>query len=86
MKINYHKFLELNIQATSPDGHTLGCFWSIQSAVELFLQTRDEHNITEQQKNLLLELGVLELTEEEKASQTIVGPFKFNSNGPKDTV
>jgi len=30
-------------------------------------------------------MGVLELTEEERASQTIVGPFKFNNNGIKET-
>lgn len=83
MKVNYNRFSELNRDSLiDNDRSQLSCFYVIQMGVERFL-TGDV--ITEEHKNLLLELGVLELTEEERVSQTIVGPFKFNNNGIKET-
>jgi hypothetical protein len=46
--------------------------------VERFL---NGDTLTETHKDLLLEIGVLELTEEEITSQSIVGPFNFKKNG-----
>lgn len=81
MKVNYSKLLEINKESIFTNNQLyeqLSCFWIIQSGVEKYL---NNEIISEQHKDLLLELGVLELTEEEKASQTIVGPFNFKNNG-----
>ena len=83
MKVNYNKLFELNKRAiVGTDGGAMGCFWVLQLGVEKFL---NGETLNEAHKNLLLNEGVLELTEEEKASQTIVGPFKFNHDGVKET-
>jgi hypothetical protein len=79
MKLNYNKLKELNEEALIDNERSqLSCYYVIQIGVEKFL-TGDV--ITEEHKNLLLELGVLELTEEEIISQSIVGPFNFKKNG-----
>lgn len=83
MKVNYNNYFELNKEAVvGTDGGTMGCFWALQMGVEKFLSGE---TLTEELQNLLLETGVLELTEEERVNQTIVGPFKFNNNGIKET-
>lgn len=81
MKVNYTKLLEYNKEAMTEHGQA-SAYQTIQTGVELYLWG---DTLTEQHKNLLLELGVLELTEEEKKSKSIVGPFKFNGNGDKET-
>lgn len=82
MKVNYNRLSELNREALTIENREMASFYIIQQGVERFL-FNDE--LTEDYKNFLLEMGVLELTEEERASQTIVGPFKFNNNGIKET-
>ena len=82
MKVNYNRLSELNREALTNENREMASFYIIQQGVERFL-FNDE--LTEDYKNFLLEMGVLELTEEERASQTIVGPFKFNNNGIKET-
>lgn len=78
MRVNYEKFLEVNKQSVSETHGQLSCFWIIQNGVEKFLLGEP---LTEEHKQLLMVLGVLELTEEEEKSKSIVGPFKFGENG-----
>lgn len=80
MKINYEKLLELNREALTDKGDQLTAFFNIQMGVERYLQ--DE--LTEPHKNFLLQVGVLELTEEDMAREKIVGPFNFSQNGPQE--
>jgi hypothetical protein len=82
MKVNYNRLSELNREALTSENREMASFYIIQQGVERFLINDD---LTEDYKNFLLEMGVLELTEEERVSQTIVGPFKFNNNGIKET-
>jgi hypothetical protein len=77
MKINYSRLLELNREAMSID-REMACYFIIQSGIERMLSGE---TMVKEQKDLLIELGVLELTEEEKASKSIVGPFNFNKDG-----
>ena len=80
MKVNYEKLLELNREALTDTGDQLTAFFNIQMGVERYLQ--DE--LTEQHKNFLIQVGVLELTEEDMAREKIVGPFNFSQNGPQE--
>jgi len=80
MKVNYERLLELNRAALTDKGDQLTAFFNIQMGVERYLQ--DE--LTEQHKNFLLHVGVLELTEEDMAREKIVGPFNFSQNGPQE--
>lgn len=78
MKINYDILYELNKDALTVEGNQMNCFWVIQSGVEKILHGE---TITDIQKELLIELGVLEETEEEIYRKNIVGPFKFSEDG-----
>jgi len=79
MRVNYYRLKELNEEALiGTEGGQMSCYYVIQLGVERFLN--NEH-LTDEHKNVLLEVGVLELTEEEDASQRIVGPFNFSGNG-----
>ena len=80
MKVNYDRLLELNREALTDKGDQLTSFFNIQMGVERYLQ--DE--LTEQHKNFLIQVGVLELTEEDMAREKIVGPFNFSQNGPQE--
>ena len=75
MRINYNKLKELNKDQ-------LSAYYILQMGIEKFVQGEP---LTEEHKNLLLEMGILELTEREITSRSIVGPFKFNNNGIKET-
>lgn len=80
MKINYNRYKELNQESILDDGVTqAACFYVVSTGVERFLLGE---TLTEEHKNLLVELNVIELTETEKS---IVGPFKFNTDGFKET-
>jgi len=72
--------LELNREALTDKGDQLTAFFNIQMGVERYLQ--DE--LTELHKDFLLQVGVLELTEEDMAREKIVGPFNFSQNGPQE--
>ena len=79
MKINYNKLKELNKEALCDDGVSqLAAYYILQNGVEKFIHGE---LLTEEHKNLLLELGILELTEREITSQSIVRPFNFKNNG-----
>ena len=80
MRINYNRLLELNREAFGSD-RELTCFWVIQGGIERFI---NGETLIDEQKNLLIELGVLELTKEEQASQSIAGPFNFKDNGSQN--
>jgi hypothetical protein len=78
MKINYQILKELNEQALTSSGEQMSCYWIIQSGIEKLI-----HNdiISDIQQNLLLELGVIEESENEINRRNIVGPFKFSEDG-----
>jgi|TARA_R110002020_G_scaffold357455_1_gene569811 hypothetical protein len=83
MKINYNRLLELNKEALIDNERTqLSAFYVVQSSIEKF---SNGEQITEEAKNLLIELGVLVQTEEDIARETIVGPFNFSQHGPTNT-
>ena len=83
MKVNYNRLIELNRGAlVDNEGTQLSSFYVIQMGIEKFVQGEP---LTEEHKNLLLELGVLVETEEDIVRETIVGPFNFSQHGPQDT-
>jgi hypothetical protein len=80
MKLNYDKFKELNIEALTADGtNQLACFYVVQMGVERYL---NGDTITEECKDFLINIGVLEVTEERKQ---IVEPFNFMGNGTQSS-
>ena len=83
MRIDYNRLVELNKEALSENGKdTLSAYYIVQMPVERLV---DGQPITEEAKNLLIELGVLVQTEEDIARETIVGPFNFSRHGTQDT-
>ena len=83
MRVNFDILTELNKSLiNNVGGREMSCYFIVQQGVERFLF---DESLSENHKNFLVELGVLELTPEEMASQTIVGPFKFNHDGVKET-
>jgi hypothetical protein len=76
MKINYERFKELNLEALTEKGDQLSCFWIVQMGMERFIQ---DDSLSEEHKNLLIELGVLEESEEEKKTNLL--NHKFTTNG-----
>jgi len=82
MKINYNRLVELNKEALiDEDKAQLVAFYIIQKPLEDFVSG---HPITEEAENLLIELGVLEQTEEDIAREQIVGPFNFSQHGTQN--
>ena len=83
MRIDYNRLVELNKEALIAEGKAqLAAFYIIQKPVDDFVNGQP---ITEEAKNLLIELGVLVQTEEDIARETIVGPFNFSQHGTQDT-
>lgn len=83
MRIDYNRLVELNKEALIDDDKVqLVAFYIIQKPVEDFV---DGNPITEEAKNLLIELGVLIQNEEDIAREQIVGPFNFSQHGPTNT-
>lgn len=83
MRIDYNRLVELNKEALIDEGKAqLAAFYIIQKPVDDFVNGQP---ITEEAKNLLIELGVLVQTEEDIARETIVGPFNFSRHGTQDT-
>jgi len=78
MKINYQILKELNEQAMTPSGGQLSCYWIVQIGIERLINNEVVNDI---QKNLLIELGVIEESENEINRRNIVGPFKFSEDG-----
>ena len=82
MRVNFERIQQINRDSiTESHGQEMASYFILQQGVERFLLGEE---LTEEYKNFMLDLGVLELTEYEAASQTIVGPFKFNNNGVKE--
>lgn len=83
MRIDYNRLVELNKEALIDEGKVqLAAFYIIQKPVDDFVNGQP---ITEEAKNLLIELGVLVQTEEDIAREQIVGPFNFSRHGTQDT-
>jgi len=83
MKVNYNRLLELNREALVDDQkHQLSSFYIIQLSIEKYISG---DVITQEAINLLLDMGVLEPTEEDIAREQIVGPFNFSQHGVTNT-
>ena len=83
MKVNYNRLLELNREALVDDQRSqLASFYIIQSSIEKYISG---DVISQEAINLLLDMGVLEPTEEDIAREQIVGPFNFSQHGPTNT-
>lgn len=76
MKVNFEKIKEINLSCIQ-GSDTLPCYWLIQQGIERYLYANHEP-LSEQHKNFLIEMGVLEETQEE--SKKIVEPFNFMGN------
>ena len=82
MRIDYNRLLELNKNALADDGKIqMNAYYVVQITIERFIN--GEH-ITQEAKNLLIELGVLIQTEEDIAREQIVGPFNFSQHGTQN--
>lgn len=82
MRIDYNRLVELNKEALIDDDKVqLVSFYIIQKPVEDFV---NGNPITEEAKNLLIELGVLIQNEEDIAREQIVGPFNFSQHGTQN--
>lgn len=82
MKINYNRLVELNKEALSENGKdTLSSYYVVQMPVERLV---DGVNISVEARELLVDLGVLELSEEDIARENIVGPFNFSQHGSQE--
>jgi hypothetical protein len=76
MKINYDRLVELNREAlVGEHQNQLGSFYIVQNGIEKLAYGESLEDI---HKELLIELGVIEITEDETP---IVKPHKFNTNG-----
>lgn len=78
MRINYNNLKELNQSSLSPSGDQMSCYWVIQTGVEKIL---NGETISEIHKQLLIDLAVIEESEDEIFRKNIVGPFKFSEDG-----
>lgn len=82
MKINYHRFTEINKESLTNTEDQLSSFWIVQNGVEKYLLGEV---LSPQYLQLLIDLGVLEQTEEELNRKNIVGPFKFDTDGSENS-
>jgi len=79
MKINYNRLVELNKEALVENARdTLTSYRIVQMPLERLVDTG---NISTEARELLVDLGVLELSEEDIAREKIVGPFNFSQHG-----
>ena len=79
MKINYNRLVELNKEALVENARdTLTSYRIVQMAIERLVGTG---SITVEARTLLVDLGVLELSEEDIAREKIVRPFNFSQHG-----
>lgn len=78
MKINYNVLKTFNLESLTDSGDQMSCFWIIQSGVEKIIHGE---TITDIHKHLLIDLGIIEESEEEIHRKNIVGPFKFSEDG-----
>jgi hypothetical protein len=78
MRINYDTLRVFNEESLTNSGDQMACYWVIQSGVEKML---NGETITDIHKQLLIDLGIIEESEEEIRRKNIVGPFKFSEDG-----
>jgi hypothetical protein len=78
MRINYDTLKIFNEESLTPSGDQMSCYWVIQSGVERIL---NGETITDIHKQLLIDLGIIEESEDEIHRRNIVGPFKFSEDG-----
>ncbi len=73
MRLNYTRLQELNREAlVDNERGQLSSYYLIQMGVEKFLQNE---GLSQEHKDLLIEVGVLEITEEDQ--KPIVSPHNF---------
>ena len=73
MRLNYTRLQELNREALVDNERSqLSSYYLIQMGVEKYLQNEE---LSQEHKDLLLEVGVLESTEEDQ--KPIVSPHNF---------
>lgn len=82
MKINYNRLVELNSEAIKEDGREMTCYFVVQSGVEKIMNGEE---LVKEHKKMLLDVGVLELTEEDIVRETMVKQFNFSQNGPTNS-
>lgn len=82
MKINYNRLVELNSEAIKEDGREMACYFVVQSGIEKIMNGEE---LVKEHKKMLLDVGVLELTEEDIVRETMVKQFNFSQNGPTNS-
>ena len=82
MKINYNRLVELNSEAIKEDGREMTCYFVVQSGIEKIVNGEE---LVKEHKKMLLDVGVLELTEEDIVRETMVKQFNFSQNGPTNS-
>jgi archaeosine-15-forming tRNA-guanine transglycosylase len=82
MKINYNRLVELNSEAIKEDGREMTCYFVVQSGIEKIMNGEE---LVKEHKKMLLDVGVLELTEEDIVRETMVKQFNFSQNGPTNS-
>ena len=60
----------------------MSAYYIVQMPIERLVDTG---NISAEARELLVDLGVLELSEEDIAREKIVGPFNFSQHGPTNS-
>jgi hypothetical protein len=86
MKINYNRLVELNKESiySHEDGgdREMTSYFIIHMGIEKMVNGEE---LTKEHKKMLLDVGVLELTEEDIARETMVKQFNFSQNGPTNS-
>ncbi len=83
MKINYNRLKQLNIEAlVDNEKSQLSSYYIIQIGMEKIVNGEE---LTKEHKNMLLDVGVLELSEEDIARETMVKQFNFSQHGPTNS-
>ena len=83
MKINYNRLKQLNIEAlVDNEKSQLSSYYIIQIGIEKIVNGEE---LTKEHKNMLLDVGVLELSEEDIARETMVKQFNFSQHGPTNS-
>jgi hypothetical protein len=82
MRIDYNRLVELNSEAIKEDGREMTCYFVVQSGIEKIVNGEE---ITKEHKKMLLDVGVLELSEEDIARETMVKQFNFSQHGPTNS-
>ena len=86
MKINYNRLVELNkeLMYSHEDGESreMNSWFIIQTGLEKIVNGEE---LSKEHKNILLDIGLLELSEEDIARETMVKQFNFSQHGPTNS-